>query len=213
MSATEPRAEEPVVCDTVVVNYFLAVGRIEILADAVGGSALVPRAVFDPEEPDGIGEEALSELRRGLRLHERRARDPEVEDLLRARSQRALPHFQQLPELARSGLLQVTDLSNDELELYVRFRDPHFTIEFEVPTGLGSGEAAVLALAQSRGWRVATDDQDAIKVGTGVIRGFRPLRIRSLLKLAVDARLVTLSEARMIHREMKEAGFWDKGRL
>ena len=73
MSADE--SPERTVFDTVVINYFLAVGQIETLI-GLCGHLLVPRAVFDPDEPDDLREEAMSELRRGRHLHRRRASGP-----------------------------------------------------------------------------------------------------------------------------------------
>ena len=69
MSASESPFERPAVADTVVLNYFVAVGAFELLRTLFGGAVHVPRAVFDPDEPDDVAEEAASELRRGLRLH------------------------------------------------------------------------------------------------------------------------------------------------
>jgi hypothetical protein len=64
MSASESRFERPVVADTVVVNYFVAVGAFDLLRALLGGVVHIPRAVFDPDEPDDVAEEAASELRR-----------------------------------------------------------------------------------------------------------------------------------------------------
>src|SRR5947209_2776374 len=123
MSASAPLADPDVINDTVVVNYFLAVGRFELLRDLLGGTVVVPRAVFDPEEPGNTPELLLSELRRGLRHHERRAPDHRIAERLRKRSQHALPHFQTLDALAASGDLTVVDLTDEELVTYARLRE------------------------------------------------------------------------------------------
>src|SRR5271157_4384574 len=100
MSADE--SLERTVFDTVVINYFLGAGQIETLI-AVCGPLLVPRAVFDPDEPDDLREEAMSELRRGWHLHRRRASGSDIAPHLRARALSVLPHFARLPELASLG--------------------------------------------------------------------------------------------------------------
>src|SRR6266508_3552114 len=124
MSANAPRAEPEVLCDTVVVNYFLAVGRFDLLRNVLGGVVSVPRVVFDPDEPpDDTPELLLSELRRGLLHHERRAVDQRISARLRGRSERAAPHFRTLDALAASGDLKVVDLTDEELVTYARLRE------------------------------------------------------------------------------------------
>src|SRR5207244_8053428 len=104
MSLSESRFEE-VVADTVVVNYFLAVGRIDLLVELVGGMVRVPKAVYDREDAGRQSEIGLSELEKGLRRHRLRAVDAELPPGQRERSRQALPHFEQLPELVDRGFL------------------------------------------------------------------------------------------------------------
>jgi len=214
VSANVPRPpEQPIVFDTVVVNYFLAAGEIRLLADLSGGSLLMPRVVFDPDESDDGREEAMSELRRGLHLHRRRCEDPGAPPEVRARSKQALPGFEQLPSLVESGVLRVADLRDDELRLYAELRESAHMSRFGLLVGLGPGEAAMLTMCVNRQWRPATDDNDAIRVAVQLLPGVRPLRIRALLKLAVERAIVDLPHARAIHKTMRELGFWDTGRL
>src|SRR5437016_6281998 len=114
MSAPESQSERPVVADTVVANYFLTVGSFDLLCAILGGAVRVPRAVFDPDEPDDVAEEAASELRRGLRLHRQRSTDSGIGHDLRERSARALPHFETLPDLVAHGKLIALDLDTEE---------------------------------------------------------------------------------------------------
>lgn len=212
MSASEQPSDAPVVADTVVVNYFLAVGEIQVLAQLWGGVIHIPRAVFDPDEPDDAPEEALSELRRGLHLHRRRVVDPLTSEPVLSRSQAALPHFEQLSVLA-TGPLRIVELTDAELIVFSSLRDPQTASKYELVAPLGAGESAALAVAVERGWRLATDDQAAVDVAKRLMPELRPLRIRALLQAAVDAGLVTIARAREIHEAMKAAGFWDKGTL
>lgn len=213
MSATGLPSERSVVCDTVVVNYFLAVGQLELLATMVGGAVQVPRAVFDPEEPADIADEAASELRRGLRLHRLRTQDEGVGGELRARSTRALPHFESLPGLCERGRLVALEMSSEELATYARLRDREYVRRFSLIEGLGRGEAATLAIATERILDVATDDQDAINVLAALAPELRVLRIRGLLVHAMQQRLIKRTEAQAIHSAMVEAGFWDRGTI
>src|SRR2546423_7377352 len=112
-----------VVVDTVVVNYFLAVGRFSLLAGVLGGAVRVPRSVYDPDDAGVTRDEALSELERGLRLHRRRACDGRLEPRLRRRSLRALAHFERLPGLVLEGSLVVLTPTPGELRLYAALRD------------------------------------------------------------------------------------------
>ncbi len=214
MSASAPPPpDQPVVFDTVVVNYFLGAAQIELLGRICGRPLLVPRAVFDPDEDDAGREEAMSELRRGLHLHRRRCEDEGAPAELRARSARALPEFERLPGLVGAGLLEVVDLDAEELAAYAELRSAALVRQFGLVLGLGPGEAAVLAVCARRGWRPATDDSDAIRVAGHLLPGVKPIRIRALLRQAVDHRLVELQQARAIHDEMRKLGFWDVGEV
>lgn len=206
--------DEPnIVVDTVVVNYFLAVGGFERLRDLLGGAVYVPRAVFDPDAPEDTDEAAVSELRAGLRFHRRRASDARIPLVLRERSARVLPHFEKLDELAASSQLVALDLSEDELRLFAQLRDVEYVRQFARVGGLGRGEAAALAIALRRGTELATDDQDAIAVGRALNPELPVRRIRGLLLEAVERGLTSISEAEELHRAMIDAGFWDRGAL
>lgn len=205
-----PRPDWPVVFDTVVVNYFLAAGEVALLAGVCGAPLTIPRTVFDPDEHDGR-EEGMSELRRGWHLHRRRVAEVGAPPELRARSERALPQFERLPSLVKSGNLRIIDLVDQEMKLYAQLRDSVDVRRLGLVVGLGPGEAAMLAICISRGWLPATDDSDAIRAAARLLPGMRPLRIRALLQMAVDAGHVDLPGARTIHNTMKELGFWDTG--
>jgi len=205
--------ERPVIADTVVVNYFLAVGLIRLLEKVLGSPVQVPRAVFDPDEGDGIAKEAASELRRGLWLHRDRSKEKRLPVEVQQRSVRALPHFESLPVLVTEGVLVVIDLQDEERETFARLRDRRFVAQFSLVAGLGRGEAASLAIAVNRNYDIATDDQDAIKILKSLRPDLKAIRIRALLRRGVDSRLLTTKQARGIHMEMLRAGFWDKATI
>lgn len=206
---------EGVVVDTVVVHYFTMLGRFRLLAQILGGVVQVPRAVYDPADEqlrDAAGQ-VLSELEQGRRFHRRRATNEDADARQRERSKAALPHFDALGEHVQAGRLVTLDLSEPELRTYADLRNRVITRQYGLLAGLGRGESAALALAEARGMRLATDDQDCIKVASARNKAFQPLRIRSLLGTAVEHGLLALTEARSIHLSMVGAGFWDRGRL
>jgi predicted nucleic acid-binding protein len=213
VSASESPLERPVVADTVVVNYFLATGAFDLLRALLGGAIRVPRAVFDPDEPDSVDERAASELRRGLRLHRRRVDDPEIGKALRERSARALPHFERLESRVADGELQILDLTADELTCFANLRDPAYVSQFSLAAGLGRGEAAALSIALARGYGLATDDEDAIKVAGALNPELEIHRIRSLLARGVNLGVMTRERALKLHADMVGAGFWDSGTI
>ena len=214
MSASASPADAGlIVADTVVVNYFVAVGEFELLRQLLGGRVHVPRAVFDPDEPEDIAEEAASELRRGLRLHQRRANDRGVGKELRERSARALPHFKRLAEHASRGEIVALELSPAEMRFYAKLRDKQFVAKHGRIAGLGHGEAAALAIALERDYSLATDDQDAITVAQALSPNMGIQRIRGLLIRADDEGLIDKKQAQSIHTAIVRAGFWDSGTI
>jgi predicted nucleic acid-binding protein len=107
----------------------------------------------------------------------------------------------------------VLDLSGDELTTFARLRDATFVSLFSLVDGLGRGEAAALAIAMSRGYDLATDDQDAINVAAELSPDTQTHRIRALLIRAADSSLISKDEARELHAAMVRAGFWDTGTI
>lgn len=213
LSATEYLPDQPSICDTVVVNYFLASGQIALLASLLGGIR-IPAAVYDPAEEATTPENLRSELARGLQLHRDRVRDDTVPEYLRERSRLALPHFEGLPALAAARTVEVIRLDGAELTTFAELRDAAVVAEkYGLATGLGLGEASALAVSYHRDWIPVTDDGDAVKVAALLIPALRPLRIRALLGLAAERRLIALDQAREIHELMKSIGFWDRGSI
>lgn len=204
---------EPLIADTVCVNYFLKVGEFGLLQELVGGAVRVPRAVFDPDEPVDAAEEALSELRRGLRYFQRRVRDPVLDPQARDQARTVLRRFKQLDDLAAAGAITVVDLTEDELRSYTRLRTDKTATDLGLVGRLGPGEAACLSIVAHRNWAVATDDNDAIHVAAQVAPRSTIWRIRALLSAAADSGLITSVSAREIHARMMKAGFWDTGSL
>jgi hypothetical protein len=208
------RFPEGVIVDTVVVNYFTAAGRFLLLSEILGGSVCVPTVVYDPMD-DEILEDAgpISELEQGKRLHRRRSTDMAVSYRARERSKAALPHFEALSDHVAQGKLVPLELTDGELQIYSQLREKNYVKRYDRVVGLGRGEAAALAIAETRSMRLSTDDADGIHVAQRRNPRLEPLRIRRLLLIGVEHNIVGLSEARSIHLSMVGAGFWDTGRL
>jgi PIN domain nuclease of toxin-antitoxin system len=205
-------SEQPSILDTVVLLYFLLVGQEALLTRLLGEPLRVPLAVYDPEErslpPEALRHsDLLSEMRQAIRHYEVAARaDPERSELL-ARLRRIDLMYEQ-------GKLAVVELSADERTLAARLQSRREAAEFGLGVPLGPGEAACVAGAFARGWTVATDDHAALTALRTLSGPDSPYeRIRKLLVRAVDEGLVTRAEAREIHDQMRQLGFWDSMEL
>lgn len=97
------------------------------------------------------------------------------------------------------GELEVVDLGDDELELFAALTSAESARELGLKLPLGAGEAACVAVAVTRGWTLATDDQDALRALGALSPGHPYERIRRLLQRAAVAGLVTEVEANALH--------------
>lgn len=208
----------PTVVDTVVLHYFLVVDRAPLLLDLLDPPVGVPRIVFDPDD-ESSSDVAVSELRKNIRHEERVARSAgfdEGDDLPRelkeakAVAETRVARLRSFVDIVSEGRVQVVDLNEDEWELVGRLtaREPDPSLDIMI--GIDDGEAACLAIAVERGWVLATDDQDALRVLDGIAPGHPYERIRRLLVRAANDGLISRSEANLIHRDMRRAGFWDR---
>lgn len=209
----------PTVVDTVVLHYFLVADRAELLLELLDPPVGVPRIVFDPEDDDGrdIG---VSELRRNIRYEQRLANEAvpdgdvlarELEDA-RASAATKVQRLGQVEHLVASGRIQVLDLTEAEQELSAQLvsREPDPALGLLI--ALDDGEAACVAIAIERGWTLATDDTDALRVLDRLAPGHPYERIRRLLIWGANDGLITEAEANGIHEAMTRAGFWDSTR-
>jgi len=210
----------PTVVDTVVLHYFLVVDRAALLLELLEAPVGVPRIVFDPD--DGQADDAMvSELRRNIRYEQRIADtavptngDDTTRELesARATAQTRAVRLRAMDGLVTDGAIEVIDLTEDELDLVGRLtaREPDPSLGILV--ALDDGEAACVAIAVARGWTLATDDGDALRVLDHLAPDHPYDRIRRLLVRGATDGLVTEAEANEIHEEMTRAGFWDRVR-
>jgi len=198
-----------VVADTVVLRYFLAVERTELLIELADGPVLVPTTVFDPEDQHAP-EPTQSELRRGIAYHRRRAEDPSQQPETRQEAALLADRLDHMDALCESAV-SVTPMTDAERSLFARLVDRESARELGLLFVLHPGEAACVAIAVERELTLVTDDSDALKAYKQLRSDGPYLRIRSLLRLAVDRGLIDRIEANSIHANMRHAGFWDTG--
>ncbi len=187
---------EPLVCNTTPVRYFALVGQFDILVRVLGGEVWVPRQVMDPDEdPDGI-ESLVSEIARSERYWAKRSVDPE-----------ATQNWDRLRKLRARDDIRVVDLEDDELGAFSEMISPRYTNSIGLAGPLGPGEAAVIAIVESRAWTAAMDDALAREVllrrspGTGVVT------TRGLLRRAVAQGVLESPGAQLIYDDMLAKGY------
>lgn len=201
-------SEQPSILDTVVLLYFLLVGQEALLTRLLGEPLRVPLAVYDPEErslpPEALRHsDLLSEMRQAIRHYEVAARaDPEGSELL--------ARLRPVDSMYEQGKLEVVELGADERTLAARLQSRREAADFGLRVPLGPGEAACVAVAFTRGWTVATDDNAALTAVRALSGPDHPYeRIRKLLVRAADEGLITRAGAREVHDQMRHLGFWD----
>jgi predicted nucleic acid-binding protein len=187
---------EPLVCNTTPVRYFALVGQFELLVRILDGEVRVPRQVMDPDEdPDGI-ESLVSEIAQSERYWAKRSVDAE-----------AMQNWDRLRKLRSRHDIRVVDLEGDELGAFSEMVSPSYTKSIGLAGPLGSGEAAVIAIAESRSWTAAIDDALTRDVLLRRSPGTRVITTRELLRQAVAQQLVDSAEAQLIYDDMLAKGY------
>ena len=204
-SSLEPSA----VVDTVVLRYFLLVERFDLLLTGLGTPLAVPRVVFDPSE-QGVPADALSELSQSVRYQEERARDPRLEEAVREQAKSDAVRLGAVRTHHGAGQVITLDMDDEERELFGRLTSARKAADVGLVLGLGTGEAACLAIAISRGLVLVTDDNDALRALERIAPGHPYQRIRKLFRELAASGALTEGEANDIHESMRRVGFWDR---
>lgn len=204
------------IIDTVVLMYFLLVGREALLADLLGRPLQVPLAVYDPEDrrpPEGTSpkSELLSEMRQAIRHYEAAA-EAAAESESSDNEFEPFDRIKRIDDLYDNGSLVTVAMTSEELLLAAQLQSSDAPAH-GLNVGLGPGEAACVAISHTRGWTIATDDADAFKVldRLNADHDYPYERIRKLLVRAADEGRVSREEANRLHDEMRALGFWDSG--
>jgi predicted nucleic acid-binding protein len=172
------------------------VGQFDLLVRILDGEVRVPRHVIDPDEdPDGI-ESLVSEIAQSERYWAKRSVDAE-----------AVQNWDRLRKLRSRDDIRVVDLEDDELGAFSEIVSPSYTKSIGLAGALGSGEAAVIAIAESRNWTAVIDDALARDVLLRRSPGTRVTTTRELLRQAVAQQLVDSAEAQLIYDDMLAKGY------
>lgn len=198
------------VVDTVVFRYFLLVDRTELLLNLLGSPLGVPRVVYDPDEGT-VPLQAMSEMTRAIYDQARRWEDRSQPDDVRAAANKRMQRLHAIHSLYGLGHVEVMDMTDQERRTFARLTSRRGAAATHLMFPLAGGEAASVAVAIGRGLTCATDDNDALKALEMLEPGHPYERIRKLLRRAAHGDVITHDEANRIHREMRRAGFWDRG--
>ena len=205
------------IVDTVVLMYFLLVGKEGLLGDLLGRPLRVPVAVYDPADRElspgaSPRSEFLSEFRQSVRHYEIAA-EMAAESDSPDHAIESFTSIKRVDDLYDEGSLESIEMTQAEQLLAARLQGGDVA-EFGLKVRLGPGEAACVAIAVERGWTIATDDADALKVMDRLhgAEGYPYERIRKLLIRAAAEGHITRDEANRLHDEMRSLGFWDSGR-
>ncbi len=209
-------SEGSYIVDTVVLLYFLLVGQERLLGELLGKPLRVPLAVYDPDDrtlPTGRSakSEFLSEMRQSVRHYESAAASAEESEAIDHEIE-SFTRIKRVDDLYDEGSLVPAVMTPSELSFAARLQSTE-TADYGLRVPLGPGEAACVAISFQRGWTIATDDSDALKV-LDQLHGDRPYpkeRVRKLLIRAADEGRITPIEANRLPGEMRSLGFWDTG--
>ncbi len=172
---------EPTVVDATVLRGFALADRLHHLAAALGGPAAVCRAVWDPDEEPGQCDQGRSELTRSLTIQQRRAQDERRSPQERAAAKRISQQLTTVQRLRDAGDLVVVDLDDDEEQLYARLVSTGQALTFRLAFPLAPSAAASVAVAATRAWRLASDDEDAHTALRGIAAQQQPVTTDELL--------------------------------
>jgi len=198
------------VVDSVTLHYFLLVGRAALLIDLLGSPLRVPRIVYDPDEPANTPPTAMSEIRRAIDYHDRRAADRSRQPHERTRFETLSTRLQDIDRLYATGQLDVLDMNTEERALFSQLTSAEHAEQFGLTFPLDAGEAACVSIAHNRDYAIATDDGDALKALHTLSPRHPYERIRKLLIRAATSGLISEAEANAIHSEITQLGFWDR---
>jgi hypothetical protein len=172
---------EPTVVDATVLRGFALADRMHHLAATLGGPAAVCRAVWHPDEEPGWCGQGRSELTRSITVQECRAQDDRRSGQDRAVAQRISQQLTTVRLLRDAGDLFIVDLDGAEEQLYARLVSTSQASMFQLAFPLAPSAAASVAVAATRAWRLASDDEDAHKALRGCAAKRRAVTTSELL--------------------------------
>ena len=204
MSSESPNS----VVDTVVLRYFLLVGRVDLLVSLLGAPLGIPRIVFDPDEGD-VPDAARSEITKSVSYQQRVAVDPARDTTEQGDASRKAAQLAGVAEMHQADLLVILDMTDAELRIASQLVSPSGCKAFGLSFPLGAGEAACIAIGTTRDLVVATDDADALRALPTIAPTHPYERIRKLLMRSAEIHMISKVDANQLHAEMQRLGFWD----
>jgi len=194
-----------IICNTTPVRHYALVGQFDLLVSTMGGRVLVPRQVLDlDDDPDGLSPTSLlSEIGRSERYWAARSGDQE-----------GMERWNRLRALRPRTDIEVVDLEDAEVGIFAEVSSGGFARSLGLAAPLGAGEAAVIAIAETRRWDAALDDFAARTVLRHRNPGIQIRTSRDLLRQAVVARsLLDSAEAQSVYGDMLVEGYKGPARL
>jgi predicted nucleic acid-binding protein len=185
-----------ILCNTTPTRIFALVDRFDLLVELCGGEILVPRAVFDPGEDPDSPRDLHSEIARSERYWQSRSIDPDAIDC-----------WFRLRALRERDDIRVIDLTIEEEIRYAELQSREVQRRRGLVARLGAGEAAVIAIAESRRWIAAIDDGEARLVLAEECPDAIVTTTRELVRRAVSAELLDSSEAEELYGHMIDKGY------
>jgi predicted nucleic acid-binding protein len=185
------------ICNTTPLRHLALARRVDLLSTVLGGSIRTPRQVFDDEEdPEGPAYQ-VSELGQSQRYFADRADDGEMAE-----------RWGRLLELRARSDIEVIDLNDDELEAYAEVQTGEFAKGAGLAAALGPGEAAVIAIAENRGWAAVLDDAAGRTVLADRAPACEVATTRHVIRLAVtEYELLDSSEAQILYDSLRADGY------
>jgi len=184
------------VCNTTPLRHFALSGHFELLVRLLGGAVCTPRVVFDPEEDPQGPDRLLSELGESERYW-----------AFRATSSDRTEKWSRLNAIRRRHDIEVLDLADDELPTFAELQTRSYarTLGFALP--LGPGEAAIVAVAETRDLAAVMDDAAGRAAFDDKVPAGTVLTSRELLRAGVGAGLLTSPEADLVYADLLEGRY------
>ncbi|MGH2964016.1 MAG: hypothetical protein ACRDMH_01365 [Solirubrobacterales bacterium] len=110
--------------------------------------------------------------------------------------------------------IEVIDLAEDEIALYAELQTAEFQKASGLAVRLGQGEAAVIAIAEIRGWGAVMDDAAGRRVLSERAPNSEVVTTRQVIRLAVtELQLLDSSEAQILYDSIRAEGYWGPSSL
>ncbi|HEV2173098.1 MAG TPA: hypothetical protein VGR71_06005 [Nitrospira sp.] len=131
----------------------------------------------------------------------------------RTREPDAGVHWSRFRALRQRRDLAVIDLDLHELSVVGEITARRYLRRFGKPGRLGKGEAAVIALAENRGWTPIMDDRPGRQILSARVPGSSCFTTDDILRRAALRGLISSREAESAYQEMRRLGYRGPQRL